>query len=502
MKHQIIFPVLCVIIAVFTIRDSAGEPLPNMVFLMSDDQGWGDVGYNGHPKIKTPNLDSMAAAGIRFDRFYAGASVCSPTRASCLTGRSNWRVNMNSPMAAHQGHLPSEEITIAEALKTKGYATGHFGKWHVGGFDKEMAGHHVMPPWQAGFDECFSTFNVLVTHDPYARLGKGGIRACYWHNGRNIPLEEAQKDPSLRGDDAAIVMNKALAFIRNQVVAKKPFLALVWFHNVHTPLGKNPRLMKQYAGCENQEQIYYSNITAVDTQVGILRKTLLELGVAANTMVWFTSDNGPNLKGKKTVMLADAQGGKFNYTPIGSSGAFRGWKRDCYEGGLRVPGILEWPAKVKKPFVTDFPAVTSDYFPTALEVAGIPLPKDREYDGISLIPMIEGRETERKGAIGFHGSGMEAWTETRYKIVRTLKAKKNPSKEWELYDLLSDPFEEKNLAAQKPEVCQRMVRDFEIWAKSAEADQQKVMAKYYQTRVEPPARPGKEGRDKRKKGKR
>jgi arylsulfatase A-like enzyme len=464
---------------------TADTTLPNMIFVMTDDQGWGDVGYNGHPKIETPHLDEMAAEGMRFDRFYATASVCSPTRASCLTGRNNWRMNISNPMRADEGHLPQEEITIAEALKEKGYATGHFGKWHVGGFDPETSGTHVMPPWEAGFDECFSTHNVLVTHDPYAKLGKGGIKACYWHNGRNIPLDEAQSDPSLRGDDAAIVMNKAIEFIRTQSAGEKPFLVLVWFHNVHTPLGKNPELMKQYADCDPKEQIYFSNITAVDTQVGKLRSELRKLGVADNTMLWFTSDNGPNLKGKTDVKFSGAQGGKFNYTPIGSAGAFRGWKRDCYEGGLRMPGILEWPAKIKQPIRTDFAAVTSDYFPTALDVAGIPLPTDRQYDGISLLPLIEGKVQQRGAAIGFHCNGMEAWTERQYKIVRTIKAKKKPSSQWELYDLLVDPFEEHDLAATNHEIVQKMASDFHRWAESAGADEQKVIAKYHQNRAKP-----------------
>ena len=483
MKQLLLIRILSIVCAALGLEALAANSLPNMIFLMTDDQGWGDVAYNGHPKIKTPNLDAMAKAGIRFDRFYAGASVCSPTRASCLTGRCNWRVNINTPLRADEGHLPQEEITLPEALKEKGYATGHFGKWHLGGFNTKMAKGplHVMPPWKAGFEECFSTFNVLVTHDPYAKLGKHGIEGSYWHNGRNIPLEEGQKDPTLRGDDAAIVMNKSIAFIKRQAAAGKPFLAVIWFHNVHTPLGKNPKLMKQYADFEFQEQVYYSNITAVDTQVGVLRKELRKLGVAENTMVWFTSDNGPNLKGKKNVMYGKAQGGRFNYTPIGSSGAYRGWKRDCYEGGLRMPGILEWPAKVKKPFATDIPTVTSDYFPTALDAAGIPLPADREYDGISLMPLIEGRMDARKGAIGFHCRGMQAWTETRYKIVRTLD-KKKPSSQWELYDLLADPFEEKDLAKQRPEIVARMAKDFLAWAKSVEADQQKVIEKYYRTK--------------------
>jgi arylsulfatase A-like enzyme len=271
------------------------------------------------------------------------------------------------------------------------------------------------------------------------------------------------------------VTNKAVDFIRKQVAAERPFLALVWFHNVHTPLGKNPELMKQYADCDPKEQIYFSNITAVDTQVGVLRSELRELGIADNTMVWFTSDNGPNLKGKKDITYAAAQDGKFNYTPLGSTGAYRGWKRDCYEGGLRMPGILEWPEEIKRPFSTDFAAVTSDYFPTALDAAGIPLPTDRHYDGISLLPLIEGRAKERKRAIGFHCNGMQAWTERQYKIVRTIKAKKKPSSQWELYDLLDDPFETNDLAVTHPRIVARMAGDFANWAESVQTDQEKVI---------------------------
>ena len=460
-----------------------GETLPNMVFLMTDDQGWGDVGYNGHPKIKTPHLDDMAKTGMRFDRFYAGGSVCSPTRASCMTGRSNWRVSINDPSRADEEHLPQEEITLPEALKEKGYATGHFGKWHLGGFDEKMAKGpvHVMPPWKAGFDECFSTFNVLVTHDPYAKIGKHGIEGLYWHNGRNIPFEEGQKDPTLRGDDAAIVMNKAIPFIREQAKAKKPFLAVIWFHNVHTPLGKNPELMKQYADCSVKEQIYFSNITAVDTQVGALRKALRELGIADNTMVWFTSDNGPNLKEKKDVMYGEAQDGKFTYTPLGSTGAYRGWKRYLYEGGILMPGILEWQGRIKKPFSTDIPAVTSDYFPTSLAAAGIPLPDDREYDGINLLPLIDRKMKERKG-IGFHCRGMDAWIEKKYKIIR-ISSKKEQKNPWELYDLLKDPYEENDLAKKFPGMVERMNQEFTVWATSVQADEQKVLEKYHSSKT-------------------
>ncbi len=449
---------------------------PNIILVMSDDQGWGDVGYNGHPKIKTPELDAMAKAGIRFDRFYAGASVCSPTRVTCLTGRNNWRVNIGGPARADEAHLPREELTLPEVLKPHGYVSGHFGKWHVGGMTEEDAGDHVMTPGMAGFDEWFSTHNVVVTFDPYRKEHKGGNIAMYWHNGRNIPRDEALKDPSLRGDDATIVMNKSLDFIRKQVSDERPFLSVIWFHNVHTPLGKNPELMEQYSECDTQEQIYFSNITAIDTQVGRLRRELRKLGVADDTMLWFTSDNGPNLKGKKNIKYGEAQGGKFNYTPIGSTGAFRGWKRHCHEGGLRVPGLLEWPARIQKPLASDFPAVTSDYLPTILDALDIPLPADRSYDGVSLLPMIDGTMQKRPSPIGFHCNGWQAWSGQRYKIVREHR---KGAGEWELYDIADDPFEEHDLAQEKPELLKQMTGKFQKWFDSVEADRSHVLAKYY-----------------------
>ncbi len=445
---------------------------PNIIIVLTDDQGWGDVGYNGHPHIKTPHLDAMAKAGMRFDRFYAAASTCSPTRATCLNGRNNWRVNITSPLRIGEAHLTAEEITLPEAIKASGYISGHFGKWHIGGFTDE-AGVHKMTPGMAGFDHWFSTPNVLPTYDPYAKGYKAGTKEMYWDNGRNIPMEEARKDPALRGDDAAIVMNKAMGFIRTQAKAVKPFFAFVCFHNVHTPLGRNPELIKLYPKCSTQEQTYFSNITAIDTQVGRLRKELRTLGIADNTMLWFASDNGPNLKGKKNVKFAKAQGGKFNYTPIGSTGAFRGWKRHMHEGGVRVPGILEWPAKIKTGRITSFPAVTTDYFPTVLDALGIPLPKDRAYDGISLMPLIEGDAVRRKKAIGFHCNGWDAWTEHQYKIVR-----QNKKAEWELYDLLEDPFEEHDLAKTKSDVVGRMVHEFSSWAASCEKEAAAIAKKY------------------------
>jgi arylsulfatase A-like enzyme len=458
------------------VASSALADKPNIIFMLTDDQGWGDVGYNGHPKIKTPALDAMAANGLRFDRFYAAASVCSPTRATCLNGRNNWRVNITSPTSHGEAHLPAEEITIPEAIRDKGYISAHVGKWHIGGFDKGRSGTHVMTPGMAGFDYWFSTYNVLPTFDPYNKLVKGGLLDMYFDNGRNIPFEEAQKDPTMRGCDAAIVMNKSMDWIRKQAAAKKPFMICIWFHNVHTPLGKNPELMAQYSDCDPQEQVYYSNITAIDIQVGRLRDELRKLDIADNTMLWFASDNGPNLKERKVVKTADAQDGKFTYTPIGSTGAYKGWKRHLHEGGVRVPGILEWPAKIKTARATDYPAVTSDYFPTVLDALDIEMPTDRDYDGISLMPLIEGKTEQREEGIGFYSNGWHAWTEQRYKIVRQIK---KGDGEWQLYDMQKDPYEETNLAADKPEILQQLAKKYDAWSVSVNKDLSKVMAKYY-----------------------
>jgi arylsulfatase A-like enzyme len=449
---------------------AVGGKLPNIVFMMTDDQGWGDVEYNGHPVIKTPHLNDMAASGIRFDRFYATSSVCTPSRAAFLTGRNNFRLAIATP--GKNWHLLDREITIAEALKAKGYVSGHFGKWHLGALDDEHEPGHKMTPGMQGFDRWFTTPNVLPTFDPYKKGYKSGKYEMYWDNGRNITLEEGRADPTLRGDDSRIVMDKAVGFIEKQVAADKPFFTFICFHNVHTPLGTIPDLAEEfYPTLEKKTGVVYnSNITAVDRQVGRVRAKLRELGVAENTMVWFCSDNGPNLKGNKNPSKGEAFGGRFSYTTIGSSGPYRGYKRHLYEGGVRVPGLLEWPAAIQKSFVSDFAANLTDIFPTVLDAAGIALPDDRTYDGTSLLPMIGKKQKTRGVAQGFHCQGWNAWTEDRYKIV--CQGSKGTTKgEWELYDLEKDPCEENDLSAKMPELFDRLMKDYAAWAKDAKADE-------------------------------
>jgi len=456
-----------------TPRTSPSPPAtrPNIILCMADDLGWGDTGYNGHAILKTPNLDAMAAAGLRFDRFYAGAPVCSPTRGSVLTGRHPSRYGIRT---ANHGHLKAEEICLAEVLRERGYATGHFGKWHLGTLTPEFSGkgpgrkpkENFMTPGMAGFDEWFSTEYAVATWDPYDEANahvSSDPRALYWHNGGNITDGPAE---GLIGCDSRIIMDKALPFVEQAVEQKTPFFAVIWFHAPHAPVIGGPEYRAQYPEAREDAQHYYAAVTALDDQLGRLRNALRSLGVADQTLLWFCSDNGPEGNPDKV--------GRH----LGSAGPFRGRKRSLYEGGVRVPGILEWPERVAKAGPTDFPAVTSDIFPTVLEVIGHQLPSEtrRPYDGVSLLPLIEGRMAKRSQPIGFQFQGVTTLTSHRHKLVHNPSGKRpksdngtTPVAEWELYDLQRDPAERTNIAAQQTATVDRMRQELQAWQRSCES---------------------------------
>ncbi len=429
-----------------------GTARPNVILCMADDMGWGDAGFNGNTIIKTGNLDAMAEGGLRFTRFYSGAPVCSPTRGSCLTGRHPYRYGIFS---ANVGRMRKEEITLAEALKTQGYVTGHFGKWHLGTLLADFSGkgpkrkpkENYMTPAMSGFDEWFSTEYAVATWDPYDPANVHGrkfdVRALYWHNGKNVTKE-------LKGDDSRIIMDRVVGFIRKAAKNKEPFLAVVWFHTPHLPVVAGPEHRKMYSQYSEDEQHYYGCITALDEQVGRLRKELRAAGIAGNTMVWFCSDNGP-----------EGKDGKHGRTR-GSAGPLRGRKRSLFEGGVRVPGLLEWPGHVKGGRVTDIPCCTSDYFPTVLDAVGFKMKGQPEpIDGVSLLPLIEGKMTKRPVPIGFESGRQVSLTDNRYKLISQDKGKS-----YMLFDLIEDPGERKDLSAEKPEILRTMKTTLSRWRKS------------------------------------
>lgn len=432
---------------------------PNIILCMADDQGWGDTGYNGHPELKTPHLDAMAAAGLRFDRFYSGAPVCSPTRGSALTGRHPYRYGIPT---ANAGHIRAGEITLAEALKPLGYATGHFGKWHLGtltrdvddgrrGGRRKQDGNYA-PPWENGFDVSFAAEVQMPTWNPAENQA---FPSKYWTG----PGEYAREN--LAGDDSRVIMDRAIPFIEEAAEQGEPFFAVIWFHAPHEPVVAGPEYRRQYAHLSEDEQHFYGCVTALDEQVGRLRDTLKRLGVADDTMLWYCSDNGP--EGRNTTTKRRR----------GSAGSLRGRKRSLFEGGIRVPGILEWPARVRGGQRTSVPASTCDYLPTVYSALGLDL-EERPHDGVDLMPLVEGRAKARGRAIGFQtpgadaraaaarlGSPNHAWIGDRYKLLSYLE--EGRESEDLLFDLTVDPGERYNLAGERPELVARLRKELAEW---------------------------------------
>lgn len=434
---------------------------PNIILCMADDLGWGSLGYNGSKVIKTPHLDAMSVEGVRFDRFYSAAPVCSPTRASCLTGRHPYRTGV---FFANTGILRPEEITIAEVLKSHGYVTGHFGKWHLGTFtatekDANRGGNKhpelLNPPGLHGFDVYFSTESKVPTWDPMKRPGefkKPESLKFGWNHiedhadakfyGTHYWTPKGKATDNLEGDDSRVIMDRAIPFIESAAKAEKPFLAVIWFHAPHLPCVAGPKYAEMYKDQNFKMQQYAGCITAIDDQMGRLRAKLKELGINDNTMLFFTSDNGPEIG-----------------TP-GEAGPYRARKRSLYEGGVRVPGLMTWPNKVKQPMVTDVPLVTSDYLPTVIDVLGIDPPANT-LDGISILPLLEGREFKRPTPIGFVSSGQQTLNDHKYKLY-TKKGKT------ELYDMELDPGEQSNIASDHPQVVRNFQELWDAWYASLE----------------------------------
>lgn len=432
---------------------------PNIILLMADDQGWGDTGYNGHPYLKTPNLDYMAAHGVRFNRFYAGAPVCSPTRGSCLTGRHPFRYGIYT---ANAGHMKPEEVTLAEVLKESGYTTGHFGKWHLGTLTKTVVdanrggprgAEHYSPPWQNGFDVCFSTESKVPTWDPMVTPGhdSGDI-------GKRTPGEHfgtyywtgpgKQETENLDGDDSRIIMERAIPFVERAAEKEQPFFAVIWFHAPHLPVLAGEKYRALYKDFSIDEQHFYGCITALDEQVGRLLSELKALGIAENTMIWYASDNGP--EGKKRE-------GKTQ----GRTGGLRGRKRDLFEGGIRVPGILYWPGKVH-PKVVDVPCSTLDYYPTVLAALGITVKGQvRPIDGMNIWPIINGKRKLRGHPIGFESAKQLALIDDRFKIVSV-----DNGESYMMFDILADPGETNDILSQNPELAAYYINMLNEWRES------------------------------------
>ena len=481
-----------------------GSGQPNIVLVMSDDQGWGDAGYQGNPILKTPHLDTFAADAVRLDRFYAQAPVCSPTRGSCVTGRHPFRYGIRW---ADIGALPEHEVSLGRLLQGAGYRTGHFGKWHLGTLSRTVpdasrggaqGSQYYAPPWDRGFDVCFSTESRMPTYNPMVWGGgrwqvasdpadastlrgasnQQGFKQIMdrpvayderpethpvdlWH-GSYWRGEGRRVESALAGDDSAVVVEEALEFIDGSVAADSPFLALVWFHTPHTPIAAGDQHRAPYHDHPIEAQHFYGSLTAMDEQVGRLRGELDRLGVLDDTILWFCSDNGPSY-------IHD-----FN-----SAGGLRGKKATLWEGGIRVPGIFSWPKRVSGGRKVSAPMVTSDFVPTILKAAGVVDHDLPVFDGVDVMPLLSGDRPERGVPIPFLSpmrgadpaiagdDDMQlALIDDRYKI-----SSMDDGVTYELHDLIEDEAEEQDLAAEQPERLGTMRATLEQWRRQVQPPQ-------------------------------
>ena len=351
-------------------------PRPNMILLMGDDHGWEETGYNNHPYVKTPCLDEMAKAGLRFDHFYA-QPTCSPTRGSVLTGRHPNRYGIFRPGYS----IRPEERTIAHLLRDAGYATAHFGKWHVGPVKKSSPTN----PGAAGFDEWLSHDNFFELDPVFSRNGGPPKKFV--------------------GESSEILIDEAIRFIERKKETEAPFFTVIWFGSPHEPYSGLEKDLSLYRNLPNKYRDVkvsltsnetgkrvsrplrevlierYAEITAMDRSIGKLRDALERFGLRENTILWYCGDNGIPPSGLR-------------------ESRFRGLKGKVYENGIRVPGIIEWPKGIPRPQVSKVNAVTTDILPTLCKLAGAQ-PADVPLDGIDLTPIFEGRMKQRGEPIEF-----------------------------------------------------------------------------------------------------
>jgi len=390
---------------------------PNVVLIMTDDQGWGDVRSHGNELIDTPVQDRLASEGARFDRFYV-SPVCSPTRASLLTGRYHLRSGVHGVTRAYET-MRSEEVTIAEVLKQTGYATGCFGKWHNGA-------HFPNHPNGQGFDEFV------------------GFCGGHWTLYFNTRLEHNGKPIRTEGYIADVLTDAALRFIRAN--RDRPFFCYLPYNTPHTPFQVPDRYFDKYKarGLDDALACIYGMVENIDDNLGRVLASLNELGLADGTIVIFTTDNGPNTD-------------RFN-------GDMRGRKGSVHEGGVRVPLFIRWPGHIEAGMTVTQISSHIDMLPTIVELCGLPAPETLPLDGVSLVPLLEGRAADWPDRMIFtHWMGGDQVLPNRGS-VRTQRYRAVFERNgWQLYDMVDDPAEAKDVASEKPGVLDKLRTAYDAW---------------------------------------
>lgn len=443
--HQLGLLIFCAIISVAGACSAAAAERPNVVLVLTDDLGYGDLGCYGHPVVRTPHLDRLAGQGLRLTSCYSAGANCSPSRAGLMTGRTPYRVGIHNqiPMLSPM-HLRAEEVTIATLLRRAGYTTCHSGKWHLNGMFN-LPGQPQ--PGDHGFDHWFSTQNNCLPnhHNPYNFVRCG------------IPVGP------IEGYAGQIVVDEAIRWLRSERDAAKPFFLYLCLHEPHEPLRPDPRFTALYEYPEDPSRTaYYASISQMDDACGRLLAALDDLKLAGNTLLWFTSDNGP---------------ARTKYHNAGSAGPLRDYKGGMYEGGIRVPGIVRCPGVVRPGSSSDEPVSGVDFLPTVCAATGTAPPADRVLDGTSILPLLGGDKLARPKPLYWqfnfaHTKPCVALREGDWKILAQLSErwkeyssiseqtnhilKTAELQAFELYNLRQDLGETTDLAASEPEKLRAM----------------------------------------------
>lgn len=479
---------VCAVILLLSALPLAAASAPNVILLMGDDHGWEETGYNGHPHVKTPVLDEMAASGFKFENFYAGHPSCSPTRASFMTGRHPNRMGTFAPGWSFR----PEEITSAQIMAKAGYQCMHLGKWHLGAVKAESP----VNPGKMGFHEWLSHDNFFELNPSFSRNGG--------------PPEVFE------GESSEILIDELTQFIGRAKKETKPFFTVVWFGSPHEPYSglpadlalyddlpakyseKKVKLTSNETGGQTtrpQGEVLrerYAEITAMDRSIGTLRKYLASQGLRDNTLLFYCGDNGTSADGSLVR-------------------PHLGVKGQVYDGGILVPGLIEWPARIPEPRSTKIRASTSDLLPTLCAITGQPLPS-RPIDGIDLMPLIDGEMTARSNPLFFWECGIgkakgEPYIDPELQTGTTPLVKKSGGKvtrdftnfkhpviseddylgpraiidgdmklviheqkkgdpKIQLFDLKADSGETTDLAQEQPEAVQKLQAQLRAWQES------------------------------------
>lgn len=470
------FAVICTLASTSVVAAATGAAQPNVIFILADDIGWSDLSCYGNTFHETPNIDRLARAGVRFTNFHTASPVCSPTRASILTGLYAERLGMTQP-ACHieleqlkaflpKSAEPGDKLvtpksstrldtsfpTLSRSLQAAGYRTGHFGKWHLG-----------LPPYTPGahgFDEESPGWCMHGPNGTY--LGPSRYTDSF-----SLAQGEHLEDR---------MAGEAVRFIEDN--KKRPFFLNYWAFSAHSPFVAKPDLIQKYRkkaksltpDAPHRNPVYAAMVQSLDEAVGRILDAVENAGISDRTIVVFTSDNGPEVLSIKEAGQKPWTNGSADMLdiPITSSAPFRGGKGTIHEGATRVPCLIVWPGMVQAGLVSDAMFSSVDFFPTLLEMTGTPMP-DASLDGVSQVPALLSKQAPRNALYGYWPNypperlresahyGPAAWVQQDgYKLVCYFSDGPNGEDRLELYSLAADPGEKFNVSAQEPERTERL----------------------------------------------